>query len=455
MIQKLKISPNTILNLNKLETGISFLKQENIVKNFSYNIHYHHRGLIVNIKYSVNDDFIIYFYDEYHANNIQKNTSNILQLLIQVIYFLKNFSINEIKNKIAHINYTKYSFLKLEYTYFWDFIKNFKIQMNKSTSYSRLQIKLSDLKIIHYISDGCILYNYYNLYYTHYKSIFNHIKIINSNSFIKQMSDLQIRIKNFTIKIKYHLRYNIRIVQKLTIQYSQEQIRSIYKYCTINSSIQKSDFLYNIYKTIAEKKLYISLQLIHQIINDKYIYDIVKYPYFNFSLLMYLNLDPIKPIIYMPYIYQYILLNYNLVIDLPPIAENVKQHTFIFKLKFNIYNVDKYLLLRQLNNNYINLKNAYNFKIPYGIHYLLNAKYKISTIKYISTYIFINYIKSFSYKIHSFHNANNKKLLHKNHIIIGFGIQVYIPLKQIPELSCEYYINDHSEKFFHISTYVK
>nr|YP_009500298.1 hypothetical protein [Gracilariopsis heteroclada]AXE43460.1 hypothetical protein [Gracilariopsis heteroclada] len=444
-----------ILNLNKLETGISFLKQENIIKNFIYKIHYHHKGLIVNIKYSINDDFIIYFYDEYNANNIQKNPSSILKLLTQLIYFLKNFSINKIKNKIAHTSYTKYSFLKLEHTYFWHFIKKLKIQINKSTSYRRLQIKLSDLRIIHYMSDYCILYNYYKLYYSYYKSIFNHIKIINSYSFIKQMSDLQISIKNFTIKIKYHLSYNIRIVQKLTIQYSQEQIRSIYRYYTINLNIQKSDFLYNIYRTIAEKKLYLSLQLIHQVINDNYIDNIVKYPYFNFSLLMYLNLGPIKPIIYIPCIYQYILLNYNLVIKLPPIVHNVKEHTFIFKLKFNIYNIDKYLLLRQLNNNYINLKNTYNFEIPYGIHYLLNAKYKISIIKHISTYIFINYIKSFSYKIHSFHNANNKKLLHKNHIIIGCGIQVYIPLKQIPELSFEYYITDHSEKFFHISTYVK
>nr|YP_009237741.1 hypothetical protein [Gracilariopsis lemaneiformis]YP_009294653.1 hypothetical protein Gch_054 [Gracilariopsis chorda]AJO68547.1 hypothetical protein [Gracilariopsis lemaneiformis]AML79820.1 hypothetical protein [Gracilariopsis lemaneiformis]AOM66913.1 hypothetical protein Gch_054 [Gracilariopsis chorda] len=441
-----------ILNLNELEAGISFLKQGNIIKNFNYRIHYHSKGLVVNIRYNLNNHHLIYLYNEYNTNILQNNQSKISNLLKKIMYFLKSFSINKIVykiNQIANVTYKDYSFFKLEYAYFWNFIKNLKIQIDRSTTFNKINIELSDLKIINYISHICILYSHYNLYYPNYKSIFNYIKIINSNSFIKKISGLQIKIKYLTIKVKYNLGYNINIIQKLTIQYGKEYIKYIYRYCKLNSIIQRLDIVYTISKIIEEQKLYISLQLINQIINDKHIYNIAIYPYFNLLLLIYLNLNHIEPTIYIPDIYQHILLNYNLIINLPPILPNIQKNTCILKLKFNIYNLDKYLLLRQLNNNYTNLKNVYNYEVPYGIHYLLNAEYKIYTMKYISTYIFMNYIKNFSYRIHSLHNLNDTKLLYKNHIIIGIGIQ----LKQISKLGFEYYITDQNEKFFHISTY--
>nr|YP_009511238.1 hypothetical protein [Gracilariopsis longissima]AXI97115.1 hypothetical protein [Gracilariopsis longissima]UAD89031.1 hypothetical protein [Gracilariopsis longissima] len=442
-----------ILNLNKLEAGILFLKQENIIKNCNYSINYHPKGLIVNIKYNLNNHHAIYLYNEYNTNIIQDNQSKTSKLLQQVLSFLKSFHLNKILNKIDNINYNNYSILKLENTCFWNFIKNLKIQVDESTIFSKVHIKISDLKIINYFSNGFILYSYYNLYYTNYKSIFNYIKIINCNSFIKKISGLQIKIKNLTIKIKHNLRYDIHIIKKLNIQYRKEYIRSIYRYYTINPIIKQLNFLYKIYKIFEEKKLYVSLQLINQIINYKYIYNITRYPYFNLLLLVYLNLNHIEPIIYIPHIYQYLLLNYNLNINLPFILPNTHTNTIILNLKLNFYNLDKYLLIRQLNYNYNNLKNAYNYELPYGIHYLLNTKYKIYIMKHISTYLFINYITSFSYKIQSLCNTNYTKLLHTNNMIIGIGIQLYIPLKQIPTLGFEYYLTDQNEIFFHIGTH--
>nr|YP_010199174.1 hypothetical protein LK225_pgp122 [Crassiphycus usneoides]UAD88623.1 hypothetical protein [Crassiphycus usneoides] len=436
MVKNLDLLPNKILNLYALESNILFLKKEKIISSCSYNISNLPEGLIVNIKYSLHNNQVKYIYIQENTGIFENNT----------LMFLRN-----LLNKLVLFKPQK-SYI-LEFKYKLNFIRILQIKLKTSVTLPHISIKLSLLKIMSDCIDIYFSYIYYIIYYYKFTYNYNYIQIINSNPCIKYISNLRIKTKNLKVELQYRLDDKINMIQKLIMQYEEKHFISIYNYSYINIQINNNHYLYNTFKLIRSKELYLLF--------------ILKYPAFKHSnfaknsviyinLLFHYDTQIIKYMSYIINLYPYIFLSYNKIFNLPLVLPNIYKNTIQLNIKAYIFDITKNLMaIKSFSNTYdeyINRRNSYNSKLINKTNYWFNIKYKIYPIKYVAIYLLISYTKNISYQILYLSDIYKSKLIYQDYYQIGMGMNLYSPFRQIPIVFIEYFTNNKYENFIYIGT---
>nr|YP_009509262.1 hypothetical protein [Gracilaria vermiculophylla]AXI96912.1 hypothetical protein [Gracilaria vermiculophylla] len=440
--------PNKILNFYKLEDGISFLKRQGIIQNFTYDVDTLPKGLILKIKYSLNQNEIQSIYS---LDNMKTLKYNIIIFFKKLKYIIQmsqfKYSINLLNTSML-LEY-KRSFA-LQFIYNWNFIQKLQIKMNTSLNSTKINIKLSLLKIVNTYVNSYLFYGYYNLY--NYRFIYNsnYIQILNSNPFIKEESNLKIITENFTIGLQYYLKNNLNIVQKCLIQYEEKSFVSLYQYSYKNMKISKYKHIFNVSKLIKRKVLYVLLALEY----PQSIYSSIG-KYFNkyLQFLSYTNLKTSRFTYYTMNFHPYITFNYDTIFNLPLVIPSIYKNILKFKLKIHILDIIKHLTPIKLYSNtceYNKNQEIYNSRLINKGRYLFNIQYEIYPLQCIAIYYIINYTKILSYKVSYLPDIYSSRLLYKHYNQQSIGINLYLPFKQKPIIFIEYPVNDKHKKNVYI-----
>nr|YP_009732146.1 hypothetical protein [Gracilaria spinulosa]QHS70670.1 hypothetical protein [Gracilaria spinulosa] len=448
MIKNLSLLPKQILNLYKLESNISFLKQEKIIKNCTYNVIAQQQGLIINIQYSLSNRRITYLYNQENITIWKKNSFIFLKHIKYIIRAFQLKYCRKLVNKFILFK-SKKSYI-LELRYHWNFRKNMQIKLNNSTTLNKINIKLSLLQIISYYINIYCSYTYYMIYYYKFTYNYNYIQILNSNFSLEEISNLRITTRNLNIKLQYNLKNHLNIIQKLAIQYEEKHFISIYNYSYRNIKINTDHFSYNISKLKNSKEFYLLLKYTSLQYSDT-----PKYSAIYLHLLFYDNIKTSKWMNCIINLYPYITYTYNRVFNLISALPWLHKNTIQIKGKINIFDITKKLMsIKSFHNKdeYTTDKNKYNFKLINITNYLFNIKYKMYLTQYVSIYLLMNYIKNTSYNILYLPDIYLSKLIYQNHNRVGIGINVYIPFKQKPIISIEYFTNNKDENIVYIGT---
>nr|YP_009732409.1 hypothetical protein [Gracilaria textorii]QHS70871.1 hypothetical protein [Gracilaria textorii] len=447
-MKSLALLPKQILNLYRLESSISFLRKERIIKNCTYNVIAHPQGLTINIKYSLCNKRIRYIYNQ---ENINVWKTNGFIFLKHIKYIIKAFQFKYSKNLVNKfiVFKSKKSYI-LEFKHHWNFIKNLQIKLNNSTTLRKINIKLSLLQIMSYYINIYFSYTYYIMYYYKFTYNYNYIQILNSNFSLEEISNLRITTRNLKIKLQYNFKNQLNIIQKLAIQYEEKHFISIYNYSYKNIKINTDHVSYNISKLKNSKELYLLLK------HTSFQYsDTPKYSAIYLHLLFYDNIITSKWMNCMINLYPYITCTYNRVFNLISALPWLHKNTVQIKGKINIFDITQKLMsIKSFHDKdeYAIPKNTYNFKLINTTNYLFNIQYKMYLTQYIAIYLLINHIKSISYKILYLPDIYLSKLIYQNHNRVGIGINVYIPFKQKPIISIEYFTNNKYKNIIYIGT---
>nr|YP_010196755.1 hypothetical protein LKZ11_pgp124 [Gracilaria cliftonii]UAD84559.1 hypothetical protein [Gracilaria cliftonii] len=445
MVKNLDLLPNKILNLYALESKISYLKKQKIIKNCTYNISNLPEGLIVHIKYSLHSNQIKYVYTQEYVNPLENNN---LIFSSNISHFIKSFQYKysrNLLNKLSLFKLTK--FYILEFKYNLNLMKNLQIKLINSKTLPKVNIKLSFLtKMSNYIN------TYLSYIYHKFTYNYNYIQIINSNLYIKDISNLRLKTENLKLKLQYNLEDKINVIQKLIIQYKEKQLLSIYNYSYTGVNTNTHQSLYKISKLIRLKELYLLL--------------ILKYPAFKHlnlaknsaiyvHLLFYYDTEIIKCMNSIINLYPYIILSYNRIFNLPLTLPNIYKNTIQFNIKAQIFDTTKNLITVESFNEkyrYANKRNKYSSKLINKTNYIFNMKYKIYPVKYIAIYLLISYTKNISHQILYLADIYKSKLIYKNYYQIGIGISLYSPFRQIPIVFMEYFTINKYDNILYIGT---
>nr|YP_010198388.1 hypothetical protein LK148_pgp122 [Gracilaria pachydermatica]UAD86804.1 hypothetical protein [Gracilaria pachydermatica] len=340
----------------------------------------------------------------------------------------------------------------LEFEKHWNFIKNLQIKLNKSTTLTKVNIKLSLLQFMSYYINIYFSYTYYIVYYYKFTYNYNYIQILNSNFFLEEISNLRITTRNLKIKLKYNLQNKLNIIQKLAIQYEEKHFISIYNYSYKNIKINTNHFSYNISKLKNSKELYLLLLLKHTPFQHYYT---PKSSAIYLHLLFYDNITTNQWRNCILNLYPYITCAYNRVFNLLSISPWLHKSTIQVKSKINIFDITQNLMSIKSfynKNEYTTKKNIYNFKLISTANYVFNIKYKMYPTQYIAIYLLINYIKNISYQIIYLPDIYLSKLIYQNHNRICIGVNLYTPFKQKPIIFIEYFTNDKYGNIIYVGT---
>lgn len=393
-----KINGN-ILNKYKLNTIIKIIQKKYLLKDISYKIINQQEGLHINLIYRIHDNKFIDIC--YSPNSLYYLHSSYRNFLTQ---FFINFS------KIYQIFIYKYSIkylLKLTINIEYFYMINIKVNFINNTIHQYIQS--FHKKLYHYKQNK---YNF-NLFWLNYTLI----------NFRQRIFILY--LFNFEIYNKYYLNQSLQSIQQIN--------NIIYKYHTFFVQIQ-----YNINSMqglISKYKKHIFSNFFYYKINlrnsysQSYSGNINR---FNLKLNQYLFLYFNT---YSNINYEFIhLYSYFLNFDLNnKLHLNIQSHLFNIEIQYNIINtiIHKLIFLKTLLMNSCNLNK--NFSRPL-FYFYVNYSFYIN--KYNQLYIFNNYI----YDINLPTNKYN--------LILGCGLQVNIPFKQIPRIRLEYIIN--MKNFFYL-----
>nr|YP_010195522.1 hypothetical protein LK149_pgp122 [Gracilaria baiana]UAD82919.1 hypothetical protein [Gracilaria baiana] len=444
IVKNLTLLPQQILNLHKLESGISFLKKERIIKNFTYNVIPLPEGLIIYIKYSLYNNQIRYIYNQDSINVWKKNSFIFLTYIKEA--FQSTYSKNLLNKFVVFKSYI------LEFKHHWNFIKNLQLQLNKSTISTKINIKLSFLQVISDYINIYFSYTYYIIYYYKFTYSYNYIQILNSNFSLEETSNLRITTNNLKITLQYNLENQLSTIQKLAIQHQEKHFISIYNYSYKNIKVNNNHSSCNISKLKNSKELYLLLLL-------KYIpfpySDTKKYLAIYLNVLFYDNIITSRWMNYIINLYPYITCTYSQVFNIISILPWLYKNTIQITGKINIFDITKRLIYIKSSHNkdeYTHKKSTYNSKLINTANCLFNIKYKIYPTQYMAIYLLINHIKSISYQILYLPDIYLSKLIYQNHNQVGIGINLYNPFKEKPIIFIEYFTNDRYENMIYIGT---
>nr|YP_010197367.1 hypothetical protein LK222_pgp122 [Gracilaria domingensis]UAD85374.1 hypothetical protein [Gracilaria domingensis] len=447
IVKNLTILPQQILNLHKLESGISFLKKERIIKNCTYNVITLPEGLIIYIKYSLYNNHIRYIYNQDSINVWQKNSFIFLTYIKEALQ--SKYSKNLLKKFVVFRSYI------LEFKHYWNFINNLQVQLNQSTTSTIINIKLSFLQVISDYINIYLSYTYHIIYYYKFTYNYNYIQILNSNFSLEETSNLRIITNSLKITLQYNLEKNqLSTIQKLAIQYEEKHLISIYNYSYNNIKVNNNHSSYNTSKSKNSKELYLLLLL-------KYIpfqySDTTKYLAIYLHVLFYDNIITNRWMNYIINLYPYITCTYSQVFNILSILPWLHKNTIQITGKINIFDITKKLISIKLLHNhnkdeYTHKKSTYNSKLINTANCLFNIKYKIYLTQYIAIYLLINHIKSISYQIVYLPDIYLSKLIYQNHNQAGIGINLHTPFKEKAIIFIEYFTNDRCENIIYIGT---
>nr|YP_010195931.1 hypothetical protein LK221_pgp124 [Gracilaria bursa-pastoris]UAD83328.1 hypothetical protein [Gracilaria bursa-pastoris] len=451
IIKNLSLLPKQILNLHKLESSISFLKKERVIKNCTYNVITYPEGLIIHVKYNLCSQQIRYIYNQENINIWKKNDFIFLK---HIKYIIKAFQFQYSRNLLnKFIAFKSKKSYILEFKHHWNFIKNLQIKLNHSTTLTKINIKLSLSQIMSYYINIYFSYTYYIIYCYKFTYNYNYIQILNSNFFLGEISNLRMTTQDLKIKLQYNLKNQLNIIQKLALQYEEKHFISIYNYSYKNITINSDHYSYNISKLKNSKELYFLLN------HSSFQYsDTPKYSAIYLHLLFYDNIKTSKWMNCIINLYPYITCTYNRVFNLISVLPWLHKNTIQIKGKINIFDITQKLISIKPFDNFHNKdeyntkKNIYNFKLINITNYLFNIQYTMYLTQYISIYLLINHIKSISYQILYLPDTYLSKSIYQNHNRVSIGVNIYIPFKQKPIIFIEYFTNDKYENIIYIGT---
>nr|YP_009295801.1 hypothetical protein Schim_055 [Schimmelmannia schousboei]AOM64736.1 hypothetical protein Schim_055 [Schimmelmannia schousboei] len=444
LIQKeLQIFPGYILNVKKIELGITRLRNKYLVKDCNYNIISTKEGIHIIVKYNLLNNNLSYFYNKnkIQLNNVIKQDSQ-LNIHSRFLLFLKN---TIFFNQSFRLKYYLFNHKKFLYNFIVDINIIHKLPI-VTLSFIYPYFKISEYLIIH-----CILNLSYQLYNNHYIYHFIYPQIIDINKMQMYISNTIHKLYVFRLKLEYYLHFNIFSKQQIITQLNKYNIIHfrLIKIIKSNNIVQNYFYYLNKISKIMKSRLifyevlirYNTSYLVHNI-RPRLILHINLKLFSCFSKVKFNKVHLIK------YYGQLINFKYNRIIILPNII--YYKNAFIFSSEFNYYlgqinNVNILQFDNQIiNNKYFILNNQKNR--PF---YLFNIKYQSSINKYQIIYTYIEY-NAYTYycikPLSLIHYLNNDH----NIINLGIGTQLNMPIKQAPIIRLIYGVNNKQKIFCYL-----
>lgn len=442
--------PSKILNFYKLESGISFLKKEGVINNFTYKIIPLSKGLILDIKYSLCTNEIKGIFNLENIAELEQNAFIFWRQLKYIIQRLHSQNSVNLLNKALLLRIKKS--VILEFIYQWNLMKYLQIRLNNLLTLPNIYVKLSLLENVRNYINSYLSYSYHVTYNYRFKYNFSYIQILNSNSFLEEISNMKIMTESYKLKLEYFFKNQLYINQKFLIQLQKKHFISIYRFSYKNIKRYTYKYILHISKLIRTKVLCVLLNLKYpQLQNSSNTQDSNIY----LNLLFYSNLKKIKCIKYIISFYPFIIFNYESTVNLPSIIPYIDQNLIFLKSRINIFDIVKNLIPVQLFDNnyqYTKTQKMYNSKLISKAHYLFSIYYKIYPLKYLAIYFVINYARSGAYKILYLSNTYDSKLIYQNYNQLGIGINLYLPFKKKPIIFLEYFTHDIYKNIIYIGT---
>lgn len=464
--QELGIYSGHILNSNKIEKGIKHLINLHLIQNCNYTIKRDKTKFIVIIKFDVYQNKTTY---SYNYSSILNNYSNYKQIHTLLSKYLIHFKVFNKYTKKSHI------FSSI-------------MQIDQSLSY-KYKSFYCDHRINSFFTNLAILKNYPQLniilshpYIQKQNKTFSHLRMNLNNKIIKthlcypfillnlnelsinQKSDLLAYLYNYMFSMKYNLLNSISMIQKGWLIHNKLiQINLCIKSYQLNTYIQTNLFRQTSFININKLLKYIKYQLIYLQLsikhNNFFIWNRPKTGQFikiYSKLFTYIETNHEDNWHKLVYLGQNIRIQYMKVFNLPKIYQYIYYHVFLifsechFSINSNIYEPIISRSSDQADN--IFFKENQQKKSPLNFFYIFNIEYHISKIKYLSVYVFCNYIT------YSGNEKQQKPYIKatsntcKFNIQTGSGIKFYIPIKKLPNIKLEYSIDNKGEYFLRLRT---
>lgn len=488
--QELEILPGHILNTKKIESGIQYLKDIQIIGDCKYKVIERKSGLKLIIQYKIlkNKNFNFYMKIVNLNENLTSHNyifNSILNHLIINKYYLCFDKIRKVfLEKISHIPlntsliyqiYNKArlnSYLNFKYSSFYfdyyNYPKRFiyDIKVMKKVPHIDIFIIYPNVININNFMTSFTLNLKYKLISS--KSLY-HLQPKNILSLSNKKYNFIFQLKGIQILVKHNLHNEICLQEKITkIEYT-----IIKHYINIKNLIPEF-----IFKDMDNKKQYI-LTTLYNFIKYRmigvdiyikyyklYIYNYIKLGtsfIIELTSLICLPFSKLQTINFIQQSCEQLYVQYYQKFIIPQFIPYIKKHENIFVLFSELYGfinpsyhipfIQKNEYNSTQNNIYIKstLYNKYRkFSIASYLHHL---EYNISISQNVSIYTFFNYINSLyknsNIKYYSLINIYN----YNYEINIGYGIQFNLHTKNIPPLRIEYGINNRQEKFIQLRAY--
>nr|UAD84354.1 hypothetical protein [Agarophyton chilense] len=329
-------------------------------------------------------------------------------------------------------------------------MKYLQIRLNTVLTLPKIGIKLSFLENIHSYINSYLSYSYHVNYNYRCKYNLSYIQIINSNSYLEEISNMKMITENLKLKLEFFFKNQLYINQKFLIQLEEKHFISIYRYSYKNIKIYTYKYILNISKLIRKQVLYVILLLKYPQLKHS---NNAEYSNIYLNLLFFSNLKKIKCIKYIINFYPFIIFDHESIFSLPSIIPYIDQNIICLKSRINIFDMIKNIIpIQPFDRNYQDNKKQkiYNSKLISKAHYLFKIKYKIYPLKYSAIYFMINYARSGSYKILYLPNIYHSKLIYQNYTQVGVGMNLYIPFKQKPIIFLEYFTHEIYKNIIYI-----
>nr|AOM64534.1 hypothetical protein Riqu_055 [Riquetophycus sp.] len=483
--KELLILPGQTVNIKKIELGIQRLKEDKIISSCIYKILEYTNELVIMVNYSIYQDNIHYINDEdirinkkkevYIYNTIRHNKFILNQKYAKLLIhnFLLNLKIAyKILNKIIifyhnsnqidkHLDFTYVKFHTIQsYKNFIFDIKYFKnnTRLNLSISYPNYKsVNNWFINFLFQISNNedliYIVYPIQSIKIEYYPKLITHNHIYNG------------MLKFQGIHIKFHNNFinYIDLYESLDLMSKDTYVNLIY--------ISRN----NIYKTILKRNNRLLLyQILHKVIKQYIIKFNIAIKYSTFSITPYINSGTsftchINSLIYFlfsklniinltNYMNQYMKMQYNRIFIIPKFVPLIKIYRNILILHAELYYPIIHQKYLDISFNHLKIFKSSSYIIQeshYNTVYLFDIQYHVFLNQYYSLYIFFNNT-----------NKKYKKIQAQNHIHlyssyqfykystnVGYGVQLRIPITNIPLLRIEYCISNRDNSFFQLRIY--
>lgn len=460
------------LNINEINQEIQKFKDFKFIKTCKYKIIDHDNKIKIIIHYELYKNSISYVNEKnVYLNNTKyayyiadkRNQLNKITRIIDLFSTL-NQKINDIKNKLYRYSKTieqnlLFNFSMWNQNYFYkNLILDYKfikrhlyydifLLLPNSQQHNNLIVYL----LIH-------IYNCLHKILIHYPSIITQINIKKCSIayFCSRVYGINIKFQQTT---ESHLDINCKINYLLSFRnkrslYLINQFNNI-RWLNITDNIDHISRIIN--KTVQEKSIELHFSIKNRRSNASFIASLTSLIYLPFKKL---NLR------YSAYhLHQTLIIKWKKIFIL---NKNISSVT-IHKNSLNIY-IQLYFPYIYKDYKYINFKNLlkynnvdsknYSYNLIYTNIYplfLYKIEYYYVINNYFSFYVFNNYIRQLFINNISRTYLYTDRVIHlpKNTINIGSGIQLKIPIKNIPPLSIEYILNNKSNNFFQWEVYYR
>nr|YP_010986206.1 hypothetical protein NDC12_pgp012 [Polyopes affinis]WOL37124.1 hypothetical protein [Polyopes affinis] len=466
--KQLGIYPGSILNVKRIEAGIKYLTNLNLIEDCNYIVNTNRADLIVVIKYNISKNRTKYFYN---YNLIFKNHSTyrqIYNLLNKCLLYIKSFnqSIINIQKFYLYSSITQMD-QYLGFTYKLYYIKN-----NINNIFINLAVarKYPQFKIIFYypyvynqtkILSHLIIDLYNKVIKSYLCSPFLLLQLDEFNK--NQASNLLSYINNYIFTLKHNLFNIINIYEKgLAIDSKYSKTNLYIKDYQVNQSMVRVSLpktkifhITKLLKYIRYNYIYLQISIVYNnLYFDNYLKS-GKLLQIHSKLFTCITKNYSSTCHQLNYLGHNIQIKYLQIFNLPKIFAYIYYHTFtIFSECHLLVNSQKYknILNQSYNNKHIYFKGSYKKSFPSCFLYLFNIEHHISKFKYMSIYCFWNYI-TYLYNEKQ-HNPYIKTInnIFTSEIIVGSGIKFYIPLKKLPNIRLEYSIDNRGKHFLKLRT---